>query len=152
MKKTVQIKIPNPCKANWDKMSPTINGRHCDDCNKTVVDFTKMTNDEIILYLSKPTSENTCGHFLKGQLKNDKNRLQKYFYNQYCKASLTTNNKILRIASLVIIGGLLTLTGCNTPTNGEIQENQEQLTGDTVLPVKIDSTIGNAIDTSVNQR
>lgn len=40
-------------------MTSTEKGRHCQSCSKTVVDFTRMSNDEIIGYLS--TNGNVCG-------------------------------------------------------------------------------------------
>ncbi len=51
----IQIKhlnIPQPCDQDWNRMTATESGRHCQSCSKTVVDFTRMSNDEIIGYLS----------------------------------------------------------------------------------------------------
>ena len=60
------ISIPKPCHQSWQQMTPEANGRHCQQCSKIVTDFTKMTNSEIINYLS--TNTNTCGRFEKYQL------------------------------------------------------------------------------------
>ena len=52
----IQIKhlnIPQPCAQDWNSMTATESGRHCQSCSKTVVDFTRMSNDEIIGYLSR---------------------------------------------------------------------------------------------------
>lgn len=40
-------------------------GRHCGSCNKIVVDFTQMSDEDIIQYLLKNT--HTCGLFKKSQ-------------------------------------------------------------------------------------
>lgn len=51
----IQIKhlnIPQPCDQDWNRMTATESGRRCQSCSKTVVDFTRMSNDEIIGYLS----------------------------------------------------------------------------------------------------
>ena len=55
------IHIPEPCHQSWQQMSVNTEGRHCDHCCKTVVDFTRMSDGEIIKYLSAKT--NVCGRF-----------------------------------------------------------------------------------------
>jgi hypothetical protein len=66
MHKIKQIAIPTPCHQSWQQMETTGNGRHCSHCAKTVVDFSKMTNDEILTYLAG-TGE-VCGRFSQTQL------------------------------------------------------------------------------------
>jgi len=60
------ISIPQPCHQSWQQMEDRGTGRHCTHCSKTVVDFTKMTSDEIIAYLS--ATGNVCGRFSQPQL------------------------------------------------------------------------------------
>jgi hypothetical protein len=50
-------------------MMPVTNGRHCQSCCKTVTDFTMMSNDEIVAYLSA-NSKNVCGRFYSRQIDN----------------------------------------------------------------------------------
>ncbi|MCO5949423.1 carboxypeptidase-like regulatory domain-containing protein [Mucilaginibacter flavidus] len=52
MTKIKHLNIPQPCRQDWNRMTATDSGRHCQSCCKTVVDFTRMSNDEIIGYLS----------------------------------------------------------------------------------------------------
>ena len=47
------IAIEKPCDQSWQQMTEVNNGRYCDHCCKTVVDFTRMTDNEIIHYLSR---------------------------------------------------------------------------------------------------
>jgi len=61
-----KISIPKPCHQSWQQMESRGTGRHCVHCSKTVVDFTKMTGNEIIAYLS--ASGNVCGRFSEPQL------------------------------------------------------------------------------------
>lgn len=68
-----KISIPQPCHQSWQQMLPVTNGRHCERCCKTVMDFTAMTNDEVINYLS--VNNNVCGRFGQQQLNNVNNRL-----------------------------------------------------------------------------
>ena len=68
MSKThLNLSIPKPCHENWDTMLPNEKGRHCFSCQKTVVDFTKMTDTQIINFFQKYKSS-TCGRFLETQL------------------------------------------------------------------------------------
>jgi hypothetical protein len=55
-----QITQPQPCHEPWGNMSPVANGRFCSSCNKAVVDFTAMTNQQIIDHLSAAPG-NLCG-------------------------------------------------------------------------------------------
>jgi len=60
------IEIPNPCQQKWQEMTPNIEGRHCQSCKKTVVDFTQMTAGEIVAHLA--LNRHTCGRFEPHQL------------------------------------------------------------------------------------
>lgn len=48
-------------------MTPTAQGRHCAACTKTVVDFSCMTDAEVVAYLSRASGP-SCGRFRAGQL------------------------------------------------------------------------------------
>jgi len=56
----------SPCQFGWQNMTETDKGRHCSQCDKTVVDFTVMTDEQVINYLLQ--HKNICGHFNKSQL------------------------------------------------------------------------------------
>jgi hypothetical protein len=60
------ISIPKPCHQSWQQMTPVNAGRHCQSCCKTVTDFTKMSNQQIIEHLS--LTRNVCGRFNDHQL------------------------------------------------------------------------------------
>lgn len=58
--------IPEPCQEQWDKMQARSNGRHCNACQKTVVDFTGWQAKDILAYLK--SNQQTCGRFTTDQL------------------------------------------------------------------------------------
>jgi len=60
------IRLPEPCQEDWNLMTPNERGRHCDQCSKTVVDFTGWQPAEIIFYLQ--THSGACGRFGRNQL------------------------------------------------------------------------------------
>jgi len=63
----LSIHIPTPCHENWDAMTPVQQGRFCQSCAKQVVDFSLMTDQEVLNYFNKNTG-NTCGRFNSEQL------------------------------------------------------------------------------------
>ena len=63
-----QISIPEPCSEDWDAMTPDAQGRFCGVCQKSVVDFTGKTPDEIARILSERLGQKVCGRFRKEQL------------------------------------------------------------------------------------
>src|SRR5690606_41653554 len=46
------ISIPNACHESWLAMTPVENGRYCMSCRKNVMDFTNMSDREILKYIS----------------------------------------------------------------------------------------------------
>ncbi len=67
LKTTSHISIKKPCSENWETMTPNEKGKHCFSCQKTVVDFTTMTDSQIIHYFQTYQGK-TCGRFLETQL------------------------------------------------------------------------------------
>lgn len=61
------LSVPTPCGENWDKMTNTAAGKHCDSCAKTVIDFSLMTDAEIFAVISNSRG-NVCGRFQNHQL------------------------------------------------------------------------------------
>ena len=64
----LRISIPEPCHEDWDRMTPVgDNRRHCASCEKSVTDFSWMTDREIHQYLTV-SGNNLCGRFRRDQL------------------------------------------------------------------------------------
>ncbi|WP_426060569.1 hypothetical protein [Hymenobacter sp. B1770] len=60
MATSLRISIPQPCAQPWAAMSPTANGRHCAACATEVVDFTHLSDMEIMAYLARQGSRRVC--------------------------------------------------------------------------------------------
>ena len=58
MKQQTYLHIPTPCHEDWNKMTQSEKGKFCNACSKQVVDFTLMSDQEVLNYFSK-TSGNT---------------------------------------------------------------------------------------------
>jgi Carboxypeptidase regulatory-like domain len=73
--KAIQINIDHPCQQDWASMQVSDGGRYCSHCEKTVVDFTSMSDDEAFHFIkAHPT---VCGRFNPIQLNRPISPLQK---------------------------------------------------------------------------
>ncbi|MDF2191813.1 carboxypeptidase-like regulatory domain-containing protein [Paraflavitalea sp. CAU 1676] len=96
MAERLHLNIPEPCHENWQQMTPNEQGRHCLSCQKTVVDFTLMSDQEVLRYIST-ASTSVCGRFHDDQL-------NKTYTEQRIKPSFTW-----RYIWQVVVSGFLLL-------------------------------------------
>jgi hypothetical protein len=68
MKPTINISVPTPCHEKWEDFTPATGGRHCSSCDKVVVDFSKMSDSDIIEFF-KQRNMGACGRFRPDQLR-----------------------------------------------------------------------------------
>jgi hypothetical protein len=119
---TNKVSIPKPCSYGWDKMTVTNDriGRHCEACNKIVVDFSTMTTTELQSFLASYSAVRLCGHFktidtgvsvtwYQGPVL----KLHNYIDTHYRK---TIFNGLILFSLTFLLG----LTGCSTTTDGEV--------------------------------
>lgn len=66
MNQKIQITIPEPCQEGWQNMTPVEKGRFCASCQKTVLDFTHLSDNEIINLVAK--NDTLCGRINVSQL------------------------------------------------------------------------------------
>jgi len=62
------IQIPQPCAESWAAMTPASGGRHCAACAQTVVDFTRMTDAELLAHLARAGQAAVCGRLRADQV------------------------------------------------------------------------------------
>ena len=103
----INIQIDKPCSEDFKTFTKTATGGFCSSCKKTVVDFTKMSDEEVITYFSTEKSK-TCGVFLESQLKS------------YSNASLSSNRKKSSVFASSIFG--LSLVSLLSLSNAYSQE------------------------------
>jgi hypothetical protein len=68
--KNISITIPTPCHENWDAMTPQDTGKFCGSCQKTVIDFSNMSDRQVAEFFKKPKGA-VCGRFHTDQLDRD---------------------------------------------------------------------------------
>ena len=64
----IQISIPKPCHQDWNQMTPEERGRFCSMCQKTVLDFSQQSKEEILEFINAHRNEHLCGRFRSEQL------------------------------------------------------------------------------------
>lgn len=64
----IKLSIPEPCHEGWDNMAPSEKGRFCSSCQKEVIDFTGMTDDEVFAFFAQKTQGSVCGRTHISQL------------------------------------------------------------------------------------
>jgi hypothetical protein len=69
LKRKQFIEIPEPCHEIWSEMEIVSLGRHCMVCEKKVVDFRRMPDQQVIDILHQ-SNYKTCGRFTENQLLN----------------------------------------------------------------------------------
>ncbi len=68
MKKgSILISIPQPCTQRFEDMEPDAKGRFCGSCQKTVIDFTAMTDSQLLSFFKNNTGD-VCGKVADDQL------------------------------------------------------------------------------------
>ena len=87
----IHLSIPEPCHENWQEMTSTQQGRFCNACAKEVVDFSTMTDHEVLNYFSKKATAKVCGRFIPEQLDRPIHisipaRKRRYWYWNYAAA------------------------------------------------------------------
>lgn len=105
------IKLGFTCAQKWEAMEHVSGGRYCQGCQKEVIDFTQLSDQEIIDYFEQKRKIKTCGHFREDQL-NQLNRSLKQPSRTSLQQSLST----------LAIGTLLTASSCQA-SNGISQSN-----------------------------
>lgn len=108
-----KVRINHPCHMTWKEMDKIENStsRHCNECSVDLVDFTTMSDDEMIAYLSARKTEKVCVKMYAADALPDASRSQQVLLNWYKKIKSSQINRHLKAAILVVFGSVL-LTAC----------------------------------------
>ncbi len=106
MKQEYILNIDNPCKENWNLMKHEGSGRYCSNCSKTVIDFTTLSDSEIVKLLEK-SSGRLCGNLNTDQL----NRIISI------QESKSTPSFYKLLAGLLLLGSTKNVQSANVISN-----------------------------------
>lgn len=101
MSSKLKVSIPDPCTQIWDEMMATSTGKYCSQCEKEIIDFTKMSTVEMENWFLS-SKGNICGRINKTQLE---------FFNQPLQPKNKTGGllyKLLMASCLTFIANLKT--------------------------------------------
>lgn len=149
-KKVVQYSIAEPCHESWSAMTPTEQGRFCQSCAKPVVDFTRMSDAQVLRFMSTATGS-VCGRMTSHQLNRD--------FTQY---DTNAQTRSFSLRSLVLGTALTTFSALHTHAQGTIKGEVAAAKGEVlveqVMPETQDSIVtrdsvfsGNVFDYIGNQ-
>ena len=113
---TPHIHIPSPCREDWNAMTPEVQGKHCAQCCKTVVDFTGWHQEDILHYLKVNAAQKTCGRFRAEQLNQPLPPVPECV--QYISSSPMSFFR--KIAAVIVLFFVVAATGCADTVTGEI--------------------------------
>ena len=105
-----RLKIETPCNEDWTKMSPNKEGRHCGLCDKTVVDFTVMSQEDIANYVTHYSKAQICGRILVPKKKEP--AIQIKLNQLYKNIERQIGFKPLRISLLGFLSLIMLISGC----------------------------------------
>lgn len=143
-----QIQIPKPCDANWNEMTPNEQGKFCSLCDKTVVDFTKMSDEEIKHFFKiKKKEERVCGHFYASQVVVPVPKYHQFLIDLYTKIETEISIYLFRKPALFGFGLLMTMVGCETKTSGEVKAQSKKDTTETAVKDSVVNSETKTIDT-----
>lgn len=125
----IHVTIPEPCHENWQQMTPNEQGRHCMSCQKTVVDFTLMSDQEILDHIARASSS-VCGRFNNDQL-------NKTYVEKKIKPSFTFRYAWNMITAAFLLTAGAATAQSKTPVKRHVAANKKKL-----IPLKPDLVVG----------
>lgn len=124
----IQLSIPEPCHEKWSEMTPKEQGRFCKSCEKILVDFTAMSDQQLINYFQNYNGK-LCGRFRKDQMNRTIKPLPSpSFSRSYAASGL--------LAAGLLFGGMAEAQV--NPINGKIVLGQTKDDEDCEMPILID--------------
>ncbi len=133
MKNSFRISVKEPCSENFESFKATPNGGFCGSCEKEVIDFTRLSDEELIEYFNTSSNE-TCGRFKKTQLKSYEPMITK-----------TSNQSFVSRGIAVMSFSLLSLCAINTMQAQDTASNSESTQKELTMTLGTPMVIGDVM-------
>lgn len=141
------LTVPDACQQHWQAMTAQPDGRFCESCQKTVVDFTAMTDPQLAAYFLNQ-SENVCGRFKANQL--DRTIIAASIVpRQPAKQRWLALVALGLISWSTVRGQPISVRGEKIATSQATNPAKPTITGDAEVPYSLDSMVvvsGRVID------
>ena len=119
----MKIQINKPCHEDWSKMTAEAQGKFCNACKKSVVDFSMMSDAQILNYFFQPKSQKVCGRFNADQV-------DRALVNVIPQRP-SPPPQLLHFAYVLIVVLGVGLSSCSNTVTGKAEITEQQ---DTVSP------------------
>jgi hypothetical protein len=128
---SIHISIPQPCHESWDSMDKTERGAFCHSCQKEVIDFSAMTDREVIEYLSK--NKLSCARYRTDQL-NTKLTIPKVDNGMFrWRALFLSFLSLISIKNIIAQSSYKPTTNQYNPLRAQKKDSIQQPISDTVI-------------------
>ena len=126
--------ISEPCSENWANMTPNEKGAFCSNCAKDVVDWSKLSEQELLTQMNSVVGKNACVRMEVSQYQSVVDK-----YNQW-HASHERQIRAAGFVAIFIVFGM-SLFACNSPKEAEDlskihTQMTEMLQSEEVIPPK----------------
>jgi hypothetical protein len=122
--KKIQLTIPKPCHEDWNSMTTEQKGRFCSSCQKTVIDFSNMSDRQVAEFFKKPPG-NICGRLHNDQL------------NRPITVSHQSKSRISHFFKCTVPAFLLMLKSCTVKNETSVKLNENNSNNTLTISNKI---------------
>lgn len=120
------VSLDFTCSQKWESMSPQEGGRFCHDCQKTVIDFSKVPPETLQKLFPVSGTEKQCGNFYAHQLDKPFGNWRDHIVSLYQKLIFASANKFYRQSTLLLMTTLLLITGCYRHVRGKVNPRSKK--------------------------
>ncbi|MBA3681677.1 MAG: hypothetical protein H0W73_11020 [Bacteroidetes bacterium] len=128
------IQIQKPCAENFNAMSSVTGGKHCGVCDTKVIDFTKMSLDEIETYFKSNSFQKICGRYNARHTNNT--NIFTAFINKIENAVYKTRFRKVAVWSLSVVFFLLNSYKCMGKRMDPVNKYEGTAKNDTIVKPK----------------
>ena len=109
-----RVSIQAPCHMKWNELDKIENSknRHCNECSLEIVDFSQMSNEEILEYLSQRENEKVCAKMYSVDKLSKFYKVQKRLVNLHNNIKSNYKNNYFKSVVVALSGLMLLVTGC----------------------------------------
>lgn len=118
-----KIKLSFQCPRQWETMTPIEGGRFCDDCNKTVTDFSKTPIQQLNTVIPDTKNAEICGHFYAYQLNKPFGNWRDKIIT-FSQKNLSGKIPLGRFTMLIVML-VLVITGCARRVKGMVSRSNQ---------------------------
>ncbi|QCK16168.1 hypothetical protein [Mangrovivirga cuniculi] len=137
-----KVSISEPCHMKWNELDKIqkSKSRHCSECSIDIIDFTTMSNEEIIEYLSERKNKKVCGKLFSSNEHSKYSKVQMKVLNWHESIKSNFSNSYFKSVALALLGLMATATGCVQEIGEPAWPCREELVPDTTTVDPGDST------------